>query len=133
MEVQFEQNGVWIRCSSQLLHRTMRSENCRMGFNYLPGPNGEMFVLDYDVGALVQFPVAPFPPDIDIVTLEVQVETPTHRVSKANVNLLTQFNLFNTNPKRIYQGQTDDGPCRIWVVGASESDHLIQAASGGSS
>jgi len=97
------------------------------GFNYLPGPNGEMFVLDYNVGALVQFPVEQFPPDLDIVTLEVQVETPTHRVSKADVNLI---NHFNTSPKKIYQGQTDDGHGRIWVVGASESDHLIQATSG---
>jgi len=97
------------------------------GFDYLPGPNAEMFELDYDVGALVQFPVEHFPPDLDIVTLEVQVETPTHRVSKADVNLI---NHFNTSPKKIYQGQTDDGHGRIWVVGASESDHLIQATSG---
>ncbi len=58
-----------------------------------------MFVLDYDVGAKVHFPVESFPPDLDIVTLEVQVEAPTHRVSKSNVNLI---NYFNTNPKRIY-------------------------------
>lgn len=99
----------------------------QFGFEYLPGPNGEMFVLDYDVGALVKFPQAPFPPDLDIVTLEVQVENATNRLSKADVNLI---NYFNTNPKRIYQGQTDDGHGRIWVVGASESDGLIQASTG---
>jgi hypothetical protein len=100
----------------------------KLGFEYLPGPNGEMFVLDYDVGALVQFPEQPFPPDPDITTLNVQVENATNRLSKADVTLINNY--FGFNPKTIYQGQTDDGHGRIWVVGASQSNRLIQASAG---
>jgi hypothetical protein len=100
----------------------------KFGFEYLPGPNGEMFVLDYDVGALVQFPQAPFPPDPDIATLNVQVENATNRLAKADVTLINNY--FSLNPKNIYQGQTDDGHGSIWVVGASESDRLIQTSTG---
>jgi hypothetical protein len=100
----------------------------KYGFEYLPGPNGEMFVLDYDVGALVQFPVQEFPPDPDIATLNVQVENATNRIAKADVTLINNY--FSLSPKTIYQGQTDDGHGSIWVVGASKSNRLIQASVG---
>ncbi|MCJ7497238.1 MAG: T9SS type A sorting domain-containing protein, partial [candidate division Zixibacteria bacterium] len=100
----------------------------KLGFEYLPGPNGEMFVLDYDVGALVKFPEQPFPPGPDIATLNVQVENATNRLAKADVTLINDY--FSLNPKTIYQGQTDDGHGSIWVVGASKSNRLIQSSAG---
>jgi hypothetical protein len=107
-----------------------------LGFEYLSGPNGEMFVLDYDVGALVQFPEQSFPPDLDIAVLDVQVKSMGVPMSKVDITL--HNNYFSLNPKTIYQGQTNDtqpgpeteGEGCIRVVGASQSNRLIQASKG---
>ena len=101
------------------------------GLDYFPGPNNEKYfspaVMDYDVGALVQFPIQPLPPNPDIVTLNVEV-TSGGVCPKVDVTLFNNY--FSLNPKTIYQGQTDDGDGRIWVLGASQSNRLIQASKG---
>jgi hypothetical protein len=101
------------------------------GLDYFPGPNNEKYftpaAMDYDVGALIRFPVQPLPPDPDIVTLNVEVIS-GGPVPKADVTIINNY--FSMNPKTIYQGQTDDGNGSIRVVGASQSNRLIQASTG---
>jgi hypothetical protein len=110
------------------------------GLDYLPGPNNEKYfspaVMDYDVGALIKFPILPLPPDPNIVTLNVQVTKPGGVCPKADVTLFNNY--FSLTPRTIYQGQTSDidpdpqswgGGC-IWVVGASQSNRLIRASVG---
>ncbi|MCX6834966.1 MAG: hypothetical protein NTW07_07515, partial [candidate division Zixibacteria bacterium] len=94
------------------------------GLNYFPGPNDDLYNLDYDVGQLVQFPAAVVPPDPNIHSVHLKVDTVAP--GGLNVQLLRR----GASPMyQIDQGTTtDDG--KLWVYGMDFfQDEILVAGS----
>ena len=100
------------------------------------GPNefifpGQPEMLDYDVGALIEFPVVPAPPAADIVNLRVAAINPSGLCPDAEITLYNDY--FSLSPCRIYQGHTAmNAPYRglIYVLGVKTSNYYIQSSKG---
>ena len=81
------------------------------GLNYFPGPNDDLYNLDYDVGRLVRFLAAVVPPDPSIQSVHLKVDT------VAAGGLEVQLLRWGANPMYLIdQGITTDLG-QLWVLG----------------
>jgi hypothetical protein len=94
------------------------------GLDYFPGPNDDLYNLNYDVGRLVKFPAAVLPPASGIQSVHLKVDTIAP--GGLNVQLLRR----GANP--VYQtdqgSTTDNG--QLWVYGMDfYQDEILVAGS----
>ena len=94
------------------------------GLDYFPGPNDDLYNLDYDVGRLVRFLAAVVPSDPSIQSVHLKVDT------VAAGGLEVQLLRWGANPMYLIdQGATTDNG-QLWVYGMDfYQDEILVAGS----
>ena len=100
--------------------KTPEDRPLKRGLDYLPGPNDNLAGLDYDVGKLVVFPVAPAPPSANII--QVRVVT----LGGDSLPGVDVYQLLTLSGRVVAQGKSgSDG--RLTALGVNLSDVLFAA------
>jgi len=90
-----------------------------IGLDYIRGPNDNLAVPDYDVGAQIYFASPIMPPDPANRSLNIYVDG----VPVGGAEVTLKKNLTGGGERVIEQGKTrDDG--LIWVLGGSDADNI---------
>ncbi len=94
------------------------------GLDYFPGPNDDLYALNYDVGRLVRFPAAVVPPAPGVTSVHLKIDT----------TLVGGMSVFLDKPvsssfRLVDQGYTtDDG--KLWLLGMDFSrDQILTSGS----
>ena len=92
-----------------------------IGMDYFPGPNNDLYALNYDVGQLIQFPVMLGPPSNSNKSMHVTVSgVPVGGVA---VSVVKNGVIAN----QVEQGMTTDAG-RIWALGVNQFTDAITAS-----